>query len=110
MQTAVEIAAENNSTTVFPIPLELFGSITKGSTGAMTKEEIDGCIVIGANPVMNYPDREFAQRSLEGLEFLVVADLAARLAGELPVGILTAMIGAPIFVLLLRRYRAGYQL
>jgi len=40
MQTAVEIAAENNSTTVFPIPLDLFGSITKGSAGAMTREEI----------------------------------------------------------------------
>ncbi len=30
MQTAVEIAAENNSTTVFPIPMELFGAIRKG--------------------------------------------------------------------------------
>ncbi len=41
MQTAVEIAAENNSTTVFPIPMELFGAITKGSAGAMTQEEIE---------------------------------------------------------------------
>lgn len=40
MQTAVEIAAENNSTTVFPIPLDLFGSISKGSAGSMTEEEI----------------------------------------------------------------------
>ncbi len=40
MQTAVEIAAENNSTTVFPIPMELFGSIAKGSAGSMTPEEI----------------------------------------------------------------------
>ena len=45
-----------------------------------------------------------------GGAFLVVADLGARLVGDLPVGIVTAMIGAPIFVLLLRRYRAGYQL
>ena len=45
-----------------------------------------------------------------GAAFLVVADLSSRLLGELPVGILTALIGAPIFVLLLRRYRAGYQL
>jgi regulator of protease activity HflC (stomatin/prohibitin superfamily) len=40
MQTAVEIAAENNSTTVFPIPMDLFGTIAKGSAGAMTEEEI----------------------------------------------------------------------
>jgi regulator of protease activity HflC (stomatin/prohibitin superfamily) len=40
MQTAVEIAAENNSTTVFPIPMELFGSIAKGSSGSLTAEEI----------------------------------------------------------------------
>jgi len=42
MQTAVEIAAENNSTTVFPIPMELFGSIARGpeSGPGMTPEEI----------------------------------------------------------------------
>ncbi len=39
MQTAVEIAAENNSTTVFPIPLELFGKIGKGKGSPLTKEE-----------------------------------------------------------------------
>jgi NADH-quinone oxidoreductase subunit G len=41
----------------------------------MKKEEINGCLVIGANPVMLYPDREFAHDALEGLDFLVVADL-----------------------------------
>jgi len=42
MQTAVEIAAENNSTTVFPIPLDLFGGIGKRlqSPEPMTPEEI----------------------------------------------------------------------
>lgn len=42
MQTAVEIAAENNSTTVFPIPMELFGSIARGPEPGpgMTPEEI----------------------------------------------------------------------
>lgn len=45
-----------------------------------------------------------------GAAFLIVADLGARIPGELPVGIVTALIGAPIFVLLLRHYRAGYQL
>jgi NADH-quinone oxidoreductase subunit G len=41
----------------------------------MKKEEVNGCIVLGSNLVMLYPDREFAQSTLEGLEFLVVADL-----------------------------------
>jgi hypothetical protein len=38
----VEIAAENNSTTVFPIPMELFGAIAKGPAPGpgMTPEEI----------------------------------------------------------------------
>ena len=45
-----------------------------------------------------------------GGAFLIVADLGARVFGEIPVGIVTAVIGAPVFVLLLRRYRAGYQL
>ncbi|MEW5796501.1 MAG: NADH-quinone oxidoreductase subunit NuoG [Candidatus Zixiibacteriota bacterium] len=42
---------------------------------AMKKEEINSCLVIGGNPVMLYPDREFAHDALEGLDFLVVADL-----------------------------------
>ena len=45
-----------------------------------------------------------------GGAFLILADLGARIPGELPVGIVTAVIGAPIFVMLLRRYRTGYQL
>ena len=40
MQTAVEIAAENNSTTVFPIPLELMGTIAKGPAKSLSAEEI----------------------------------------------------------------------
>ena len=45
-----------------------------------------------------------------GAAFLILADLGARIPGEIPVGIVTAVIGAPLFVLLLRRYRSGYQL
>jgi len=41
----------------------------------MKKEEIDGCLIIGANPIILYPDREFAADALEGLDFLMVADL-----------------------------------
>ena len=41
----------------------------------MKKEEINGLIVMGGNPVMLYPDREFVRESLEKLDFLVVCDL-----------------------------------
>ena len=38
-----------------------------------------------------------------GALLLLVADLGARLAGGIPVGIVTALIGAPFFLWLLRR-------
>ena len=62
-------------------------------------------LVVGPNARVVLP-----LSAIFGAAFLVVADLGARLAGELPVGIITAVIGAPIFVMLLRRYRTGYQL
>ena len=45
-----------------------------------------------------------------GAILMVGADLAARLLGEIPVGVVTAVIGAPFFLALLRRTRAGYDL
>lgn len=45
-----------------------------------------------------------------GGALMVFADLAARLLGEIPVGVVTAVIGAPFFLLILRRARAGYEL
>jgi iron complex transport system permease protein len=42
---------------------------------------------------------------LFGAALLVLADLGARLAGGVPVGIVTALIGAPFFLYLLRRAR-----
>jgi len=45
-----------------------------------------------------------------GASFLIFADLAARIPGELPVGVITAVVGAPFFLALLRRFRAGYEL
>jgi iron complex transport system permease protein len=62
-------------------------------------------LVVGPNARLVLP-----LSAIYGAAFLVLADLGARLLGELPVGILTAMMGAPIFVALLRRYRTGYQL
>jgi iron complex transport system permease protein len=62
-------------------------------------------ILVGPNARLVLP-----LSALFGSTFLIVADLLARIPGELPVGIVTAVIGAPLFILLLRRHRAGYQL
>lgn len=48
--------------------------------------------------------------ALFGACFLALADLLARIPGELPVGVVTAVVGAPFFLYLLRSYRAGYSL
>ncbi len=45
---------------------------------------------------------------LGGASYLIVCDLLARIlpsSGEMPVGIITALIGAPLFILLLLRNR-----
>ena len=44
---------------------------------------------------------------LYGAALLVLADLGARLAGGIPVGVVTALIGAPFFLWLLRRSVTG---
>jgi len=49
--------------------------------------------------------------ALAGAAFLVIADLLARTltsSGEIPVGIITALVGAPFFIYLLRRTRKEY--
>ena len=48
--------------------------------------------------------------ALGGAALLAYADLAARLMGDIPVGVVTAVIGAPFFLIVLRRSRAGYEL
>ena len=48
--------------------------------------------------------------ALFGASLMTLADLAARLLGEIPVGVVTAVIGAPFFLVLLRRARTGYEL
>jgi iron complex transport system permease protein len=48
--------------------------------------------------------------ALGGAALLAYADLAARLMGDIPVGVVTAIIGAPFFLVVLRRSRAGYEL
>jgi len=48
--------------------------------------------------------------ALLGAAFTVLADLIARIPGELPVGIVTALIGVPVFLVLLRRSPSAYEL
>jgi iron complex transport system permease protein len=62
-------------------------------------------LVVGPNARLLLP-----LSALYGAAFLGLADLLARIPGELPVGVVTAVVGAPFFLYLLRRYRAGYAL
>jgi predicted molibdopterin-dependent oxidoreductase YjgC len=41
----------------------------------MIKGELDGLIVVGANPLMIHPEREYVKEALDKLDFLVVCDL-----------------------------------
>lgn len=48
--------------------------------------------------------------ALAGAALLAAADLVARLAGDIPVGVVMALVGAPFFLLLLSRTRTRYEL
>lgn len=48
--------------------------------------------------------------ALFGASLMAAADVVARLFGGIPVGVVTAVIGAPFFLFLLRRARSGYEL
>jgi len=61
-------------------------------------------LVVGPNARLVLP-----LSALFGASFLILADLVARIPGELPVGVITAVVGAPVFVVLLRRFRGGYE-
>jgi iron complex transport system permease protein len=62
-------------------------------------------LIVGPNARLVLP-----LSALGGAALLAFADLAARLLGEIPVGVVTAVIGAPFFLFLLRRARTGYEL
>lgn len=48
--------------------------------------------------------------ALYGASLLAAADVVARMLGGIPVGVVTAVIGAPFFLAILRRARTGYEL
>jgi len=62
-------------------------------------------LVVGPNARLLLP-----LAAVYGAVFLGLADLIARIPGELPVGVVTAIFGAPFFLYLLRHYRTGYAL
>lgn len=51
------------------------GLTTDGMFAAMKKDEINGCVIIGSDPISLYPDRRLAQDALDKTEFVVVADM-----------------------------------
>jgi iron complex transport system permease protein len=48
--------------------------------------------------------------AIVGAALLSAADLVARLVGDVPVGVVMALLGAPFFLFLLQRTRSGYEL
>jgi iron complex transport system permease protein len=47
---------------------------------------------------------------LVGATLLAAADVVARMVGDVPVGVVMALLGAPFFLVLLYRSRTGYEL
>ena len=62
-------------------------------------------LVVGPNARLVLP-----LAAVWGAGLMVYADVVARVLGEIPVGVVTAVIGAPFFLYLLRRSRSGYEL
>jgi iron complex transport system permease protein len=62
-------------------------------------------LVVGPNARIVLP-----LSALVGAILMVAADVAARMLGDIPVGVVTAVIGAPFFLFLLRSARSGYEL
>lgn len=48
--------------------------------------------------------------ALVGASLMVGADVVARMLGDIPVGVVTAVVGAPFFLIVLRTARSGYEL
>jgi len=62
-------------------------------------------LVVGPNARVVIP-----LSAIYGASLLATADIIARTLGEIPVGVVTAVIGAPFFLYILRRTRSGYEL
>jgi len=89
-----------------------FRDVTAGYGGREVLRAVDTVIGRGELVAIVGPNaRQVLPLSLVwGAALLIYADVAARLLGEIPVGVVTAIIGAPFFLFLLRRTRTGYEL
>ena len=69
-----------------------------------------GLIIPHVTRILVGPDHRilFPASALVGGIFLVWMDALARLLGEMPVGIITAFVGAPFFIYLLKKRKSGY--
>ena len=93
----------------------LLGLASLATAAAVAVSGLIGFVGLVAPPVVRLAVGPNARlvlplAALFGAILMVAADLAARLVGEIPVGVVTAVIGAPFFLALLRRTRAGYEL
>lgn len=75
LQTVVEIAAENNSTTLFPIPIDLFRPILEAEKGAGAAP--DATPHTGGLPAGGTSPRELTGHSLGALATLTAGAMAA---------------------------------
>lgn len=87
LQTATEVAAENNSTTLFPVPVELFGSLRKligGEDEAPTAEVLEA--LAGGGEGEDVPSvAEAARRAVEGLDAEEARQLRGGESDALPI-------------------------
>lgn len=88
--------------------------ITAGAVSVSGMIGFVGLIVPHAMRIVMGPDHRllFPAAALGGGLFLVAVDTAARTVlapAEIPVGIVTAFLGAPFFIILLQRYRDKYR-
>jgi iron complex transport system permease protein len=97
------------------LALLMIGSLLTGATVSVSGlVGFVGLVVPHVARLIFGPDHRLLlpTSGLLGAIFLVVADLAARLVlapAEVPVGIVTAVIGAPFFIYLLRRSKQAYD-
>lgn len=104
------------------VPVERTKKIILAAASLLTAAAVATCGVVGfvglivphITRLVVGPDHRtlLPVSALAGALLLVVADLAARTVvrpGELPVGVVTAVIGGPFFLYLLRRTRSGVR-
>lgn len=101
------------------VPVRTVRLLTLGAAGLATAAAVAACGVVGwvglvvphlVRLAFGADHRWFLiSTALAGAAYLILVDTVARtaLAAEIPLGVLTALLGAPVFAVLLRRLRGG---